>query len=293
VRFLACVVMLTVACGGSQHDTRATRSGDETGATPFVDNKGYEPRSFTDKVSGEGRPVIFIPGLGCPGEMFDGVVKHLAGRVEAHVLTLAGFAGNKPIKGPLAAAVRKDLIRYIRSHRLDKPILVGHSLGGFIAYWVAATAPDLLGGVVVIDAGPALTDNDVETARALRNAWAQAGDDELVAQIHAAYSSMVTDPKKMAPYLEAIGTSDRHTIGDAIYELVRTDLRDQLDKIAAPLLLVLADGSLQTTYKQMVKPIAHKQIVVVPRTKHFVWLDDPVGFDALLDAFLKNHEPKT
>ncbi len=287
---IALLPLLFGACGGPAHETRATHSEDDVGASPFVDNKGYKPRSFTDKISGEGRAVIFIPGLGCPGEMFDGIVKHLDDSVEAHVLTLAGFAGQKPIKGPLAAAVRKDLIRYIRSHRLEKPILVGHSLGGFIAYWVAATAPDLIGGVVVIDAGPALNDNDVETARTLRNAWAQAGDDELVAQIRTAYTSMVTDPKKMEPYLAAIEESDRHTIGDAIYELVRTDLRDQVDKITAPLLLVLADGSLQTLYKQMVRPIPHKQIVVLPRTKHFVWLDDPDAFETQLDAFLKAHE---
>jgi N-formylmaleamate deformylase len=297
MRFLARVAMATlamVACGGGPHDTRATRAADDDATgSPFVDNKGYKAKSFTDAVTGEGRPVIFIPGLGCPGAIFDGIVTHLDGSVEAHVLTLAGFAGNKPVKGPLAAAVRKDLIRYIRSHRLEKPILVGHSLGGFIAYWVAATAPDLIGGVVVIDAGPALNDNDVETARTLRNAWAQAGDDELVAQIRTAYSSMVTDPKRMEPYLEAIGRSDRHTIGDAIYELVRTDLRDQVDQITAPVLLLLADGSLQTLYKQMVKPIPHKQIVVLPRTRHFVWLDDPEGFDAQLDAFLKAHAPKT
>ncbi len=288
-RAIAVIAVVIAACGGAPHDTRGARSADDPADSPFVDNKGYKPKSFTDQITGKGRPVIFIPGLGCPGEMFDGVVKHLDGGVEAHVLTLAGFAGNKPIKGPLAAAVRKDLIRYIRSHRLEKPILVGHSLGGFVAYWVAITAPDLIGGVVVIDAGPALNDNDVETARTLRNAWAQAGDDELVEQIRTAYSSMVTNPKTMEPYLEAIGESDRHAIGDAIYELVRTDLRDQVEKITAPFLLVLADGGLQTLYKQMVKPIPHKQIVVLPKTKHFVWLDDPDAFEAQLDAFLKAH----
>lgn len=264
---------------------------DDTGDdnTPFIDNKGYKPRSFSDEISGEGRPVIFIPGLGCPGDVFEDVVKHLDGKVESHVLTLAGFAGKKPIKGALAAAVRKDLVRYIRSHRLQSPIIVGHSMGGFIAYWLAATAPDLIGGVIVIDAGPALGDNDDETAHNLRNMWAQAGDDDLPAQIRTAYSSMTTDPKRIEPYLEAIAESDRHTIGDAIFELVKTDLRDKVSAIKAPLLLVLADGSLQNLYRTMVKTIPDKKIVVLPKTRHFVWLDDPDGFDALLDGFLKAH----
>lgn len=290
MRWLACLASLALACGSPPAPRHADATGDDDDdATPFIDTKGYEPRSFHDAVTGKGRPVIFIPGLGCPGSVFDAVVAHLDGKVEAHVLTLAGFAGEKPTKPPLAKAVRKDLVRYIRSRRLDHPIIVGHSLGGFIAYWLAATAPDLIGGVVVIDAGPALGDNDPETAHALRNMWAQAGDDELVDQVRTAYSSMTTDPKRMEPYLPAIAKSDRHAIGDAIYELVRTDLRDKISAIKAPFLLVLADGGLQNIYKAMVKPIADKQIVVVPKTRHFVWLDDPDAFDALLDKFLAAH----
>ena len=293
MRWLACVALIA-ACGSAPapkhaQDHDADDANDDDGATPFIDTKGYKPRSFHDAVTGKGRPVIFIPGLGCPGSVFDDVVAHLDGKVESHVLTLAGFAGEKPTKPPLAKAVRKDLVRYIRSHRLDHPIIVGHSMGGFIAYWLAATAPDLIGGVIVIDAGPALGDNDPETARTLRNMWAQAGDDELVDQVRTAYSSMTTEPKRMEPYLPAIAKSDRHAIGDAIYELVKTDLRDKIGAIEALFLLVLADGGLQNIYKAMVKPIANKQIVVVPKTRHFVWLDDPDAFDALLDKFLADH----
>ncbi|MEO6775031.1 MAG: alpha/beta hydrolase [Kofleriaceae bacterium] len=289
MRFLAWLALI-VACGSTPAPKHAHDGdgGDDDGS-PFIDDKDYRPRSFHDAVTGKGRPVIFIPGLGCPGAVFDDVVAHLDGKVEAHVLTLAGFAGEKPTKPPLAAAVRKDLVRYIRSRRLDHPIIVGHSMGGFIAYWLAATAPDLIGGVIVIDAGPALGDNDPETAHELRNMWAQAGDAALIEQVRTAYSSMTTDPKRIEPYLPAIARSDRHAIGDAIYELVTTDLRGKIAAIKAPFLLVLADGGLQNLYKAMVKPIADKKIVVVPNTRHFVWLDDPAAFDALLDQFLADH----
>ncbi|HEX4449581.1 MAG TPA: alpha/beta hydrolase [Kofleriaceae bacterium] len=264
---------------------------DDSASAPFADSAHYKPTSFHVDVSGDGRPVIFIPGLGCPGSMWDATVAHLAGKVEAHVLTLAGFAGEKPTKPPLAATVRKELVRYIRAHKLDKPIIVGHSMGGFIAYWLAETAPDLIGGVIVVDAGPALAADaaDSETAHVLRNAWAQAGDDELPDQVRTAYTSMVGDPKEIEPYLEAITKSDRQTMGDAIYELVTTDLRDQLAAIRAPLLLVLADGGYQQLYRTMVKPVPNHDIVVIPKTHHFVMLDDPNAFDAALDKFLAEH----
>ena len=278
------LLVLLVACGGSPKHARD--SGDD-GADPFVD-RASKPKSFTVVVTGEGRPVIFIPGLGCPGAMFDATVEHLHG-VQAHVLTLAGFAGTKPVKPPLAATVRKELVHYIHSHHLEKPIVVGHSMGGFIAYWLAATAPDLIGGVIVVDAGPALADNDLETAKSLRNMWAQAGDDELPQQVNAAYSSMTTDPKRIAPYLDAIAKSDRQTMGDAIFELVTTSVADKVDKITAPLLLVLADGGYQGMYKQQVASVPHHEVVVLPHTRHFVFFDDPAGWYRVIDKFLAEH----
>jgi N-formylmaleamate deformylase len=279
---LAALLLVLVACGGKAHP-----ASDEGGDDPFVDRES-KPRSFTVVVHGEGRPVIFIPGLGCPGEMWDATVEHLSG-VQSHVLTLAGFAGTKPIKPPLAATVRKELVRYIHSHHLEKPIVIGHSMGGFIAYWLAATAPDLLGGVVVVDAGPALADNDVETANTLRNMWAQAGDDELPQQVRAAYTSMTTDPRRIEPYLAAIAKSDRQTMGDAIYELVTTSVSDKVARITAPLLLVLADGGYQQMYKQQAAPVPHHEVVVLPHTRHFVFFDDPTGWYKVIDKFLAEH----
>jgi pimeloyl-ACP methyl ester carboxylesterase len=289
MRVLPCLVVLA-ACGATPKHGGTAEPTDDESSGPFVAAKGFKPKSFSDHITGEGRAVIFIPGLGCPGEMWDDTVAHFDGKIEAHVLTLAGFAGKKPVKPPLSATVRKELVRYIRSRKLDHPIIVGHSMGGFIAYWLAASAPDLVGPVVVVDAGPAIGDNDVETARTLRNMWAQAGDDELPEQVKTAYSSMTTDPKHIAPYLDAISQSDRQSIGDAIYELVTTDLRDKVAAIKAPLLLVLADGGLQTLYKTMAQPVPDHEVVVLPKTRHFVMLDDPEAFYSALDKFFAAHE---
>ncbi|NVB82816.1 MAG: alpha/beta hydrolase [Kofleriaceae bacterium] len=273
------LALAAIACGGAQNQPAKDDDG------PFVNRAGFKPTSFTVEVHGEGRPIIFIPGLGCPGDVFDDIVDHLGDRYESHVLTLAGFAGVPAIRPPLAAKVRHEIIRYIRSNKLEAPIIVGHSMGGFIAYWLAVTAPDAIGGIVVIDAGPGL-EGDSEDARLLRNTWAQAGDDELPIQIRNVFTSMTRHPKRIEPYLADIARSDRQAIGDAIYELVKTDVSDQVDTISVPSLIVLADGGLQNRYKKQVADIPGHQVVVIPKTGHFVWLDDLDGFDRALDKFL-------
>jgi pimeloyl-ACP methyl ester carboxylesterase len=112
------------------------------------------------ETTGRGRPLIFIPGFACPGSFWDGTVAHLDGNVEAHVLTLAGVGGQPPIASPSLATVIDELARYIVHNDLVRPVIVGHSLGGTMALWLAETIADL-GGIIDIEGTaflPALND---------------------------------------------------------------------------------------------------------------------------------------
>jgi pimeloyl-ACP methyl ester carboxylesterase len=284
MRWLALAVAVCLGCTKPPPSLVEPSDG-----VPFLDDGNYKPKSFGVKVSGSGRPIIFIPGLGCPGEMWDDTVEHLGDGYQTHVLTLSGFAGRPRISGPLSATVRKELVRYIRSRRLKDPIIVGHSLGGFIAYWLAATAPELVGGVIVVDAGPALSDTDQETAKELRNLWTAADDDDFEGQVRNLFNGMISDPKRLAPFMDAVAQSDRRALGDAIYEVITTDLRDDVSKIRAPVLVVLADGGLQQMIKAQVASIPDHEVKVIPHAHHFVMLDDPKGFFKVVDAFLDAH----
>lgn len=293
VGLVLAVAVTASACGGSTPAPAgpgAEDGGDEEEDEddgddgPFVYRRGFEPTAFVVEVRGEGRPVIFIPGVACPGSVWTDTVDRLDG-VQAHVVTLAGFAGTKPTRPPLLAKTRHELVRYIRSNRLKDPIIVGHSLGGFIAYWLAATAPDVVAGLVVVDAGPKYFANDA-SARRLRNTWAQAGDDELPRQVRRVFQYMARNRARMEPFIAQIAKSDRQTIGDAVYELVKLDIREQVRSITAPVLLVLADGSLKHRYRKQAEGIEDLEIVVVPKTGHFVMFDAPEAFVRTLTTFI-------
>jgi len=279
-------------CGGSRPPegiprNRSAAAGD---GEPFATAADFAPVAFSVAVKGHGRPVIFIPGLGCPGAVWDTTVAHLGDGYESHVLTVAGFAGTAAIAEPLSAAVRRDLTRYIRSRHLHDPIIVGHSMGGFIAYWIASYHPELVGPVIVVDASPALS-GDLDEARALRARWKNASDDEFTEGMRAAYTAMTSFPKKLAPVIEAVTRSDRRAIGDAIYEMVTTDLTDRVNDITAPVLVIAADGSYQTRIRTQIETIPDHTMIVLPRTRHFVMVDDPEGFFKAIDRFLVEHPP--
>jgi pimeloyl-ACP methyl ester carboxylesterase len=291
MRALGLLTVLGVACGGPAAQGAAEDPAPRAArGSPFVDRKDFRPKAFGVELRGRGHPIIFIPGLGSPGEVWAGTVRHLEPDHECHVLTLSGFAGRPPIDEPLSAAVRRDLTRYIRSRRLERPIIVGHSMGGFIALWLAASFPENIGPVIVVDAGPALS-GDLEAAQRLRARWVQASDEEFAVQAKHMYAGMASSPKRLDAISTLAAKSDRRTIGDAIYEMVLTDLTDRMPELRAPVLFVLADGAFQHRIRKQVEGVRSKQIVVVPRARHFVMIDAPKLFLEAVDAFLAAHPP--
>lgn len=99
------VLVVVAACGGAPPPAAAGASGAAS-AEPTRPAPAFTPTSFGVEVSGAGRPVILIPGLGCPGSIWSATVAHLAPTAQIHVLTLSGFAGRPPINLPLVATVR-------------------------------------------------------------------------------------------------------------------------------------------------------------------------------------------
>ena len=280
----------------------------QTGATNATDRPQLQAdtlHAFVAERHGRGRPVILIPGLASSGRVWDGTVRRYAGSHELHVLTLAGFAGVPPIEAPRFLDAQRDaIIQYIRDRRLERPVLVGHSLGAFLAFSVASTAPDLVGPVVAVDGVPFLTtlgdstltpDQVRPRAEMVRAAYAGLTPDQMEMQGRAAAVGMVTDPSHVSMVARWSRDSDPTTVGKAVVEMMTTDLRDSVAAIRTPVLLVAATGFARTpeqragavaTYQRQIRRVPDGRVVAAERARHFVMLDDPGFLYGLLDGVL-------
>jgi N-formylmaleamate deformylase len=269
-------------------------------ATPAAPASTFSPTAFSVKVTGTGRPVLFIPGLASPGSVWDGAVAHLAGHVQAHVLTLAGFAGQPPIAPPFMQQVHDQIVEYIRANHLEHPIVVGHSLGGVMSLWLAETDPDVA-GIVDVDgfpflagaADPSVTaDQAAAQAKDLHDQMAAMKPDQLAAQMKQFLAGMISKPDDLQRMADAAAKSDAGTIATAFSELIAKDLRPDLAKITIPVTIVAATDSvapqekLQAAWHAQVDAIPHVDLEFVGSAKHFVMLDQPDVFYSLLDKAL-------
>lgn len=264
------------------------------------------PAPFQVKVTGHGRPMILIPGLGSSGEVWDGTVEHFKDRFECHVLTLAGFAGVPRVPAPMLDRIRDGIAEYIRAERLDRPVIAGHSLGGFLALAVASRYPALPGKLVIVDAYPFL-------AGAADPKATIAGAKGISAQVKAYMGAMTQDQyerytrsgvatREMVESesdferIVAWGlASDRTAVADAMAEMYAADLRDEIAKIKSPALVMgtwigfkqytdraRTEANLRAQYAKL----AGARIEMTDTARHFVMWDDPEWMFKLMDEFL-------
>jgi pimeloyl-ACP methyl ester carboxylesterase len=266
--------------------------------------------SFAVQIVGHGTPMLLIPGLTCGGDIWKTTVEHFKDRYECHVLTLAGFAGQPAIDAPMLDTIRKDIVSYIREKKLVRPVIVGHSLGGFLALWIAATNPDMVGSVVSVDGVtflPALLDPNatLESAKAsaeiMRQMMAGQTSEQFATQNEMFLSTMITDPRNVELIAPICAKSDPKAVGLAMYEMMTTDLRNEVARIKRPVLLIGSGSSITSPemektvaarYEAQVAKIPNHKVVLAVKAKHFIMLDDPTFLFSAMDDFLKTPAAK-
>lgn len=260
--------------------------------------------SFAVKVEGTGRPMILVPGFVSSGEVWTDVVAHYKTKYECHVLTLAGFAG-VPASNPTSLRrVRDEIVEYIRAKKLDRPVLVGHSLGGFMVMWVASAAPELTGPVISVEGVPFLSAliNAGTTAEAVRPQAEQVQKyyltvtaEQIAASNRLAFASMMSDASRVEAATKW-GATDGPAAGAMVAEIMTTDIRTDVARIKSPLLLIGAGKRVSASPEQMqqarqsyeaqVARVPVHEVVFAENALHFVMYDDLPFLLRTMDGFL-------
>ena len=272
--------------------------------TTVADNPAAHP-NFSVRVVGKGAPMLLIPGLTCPGAVWDETVARYQKQYQCHIVSLAGFGGAAAPASTdsLLRNVRDQLLTYIQTQKLNKPVVVGHSLGGFMALWLSTTRPEALGPLVIVDSLPFLAamqnpDMTVAMARPMAASMRQQMTGQMpVAMARQMSATMMTDTARISQATRWSLASDPATVGQAMYDLYTTDLRAELGRIRQPVLVLGAWAAYKDygSTKESTKAIFERQYASLPNRRvemseagrHFLMWDDTAWFFQQTDAFLK------
>ncbi|MGA9275809.1 alpha/beta fold hydrolase [Ilumatobacter sp.] len=147
--------------------------------------------------SGSGPAIVLLHGLGMDAHTWDACAALLAERFTVVAVDLPGH-GESPCPDDPAAFTRDAALADLDDvlDTLDGPVvLVGHSLGGYLALAHAATRPEATRGIVVLNTGPGYRDAEKRAGwneRSRRNAH-RFGVPERVAALNLQEDSVVMD----------------------------------------------------------------------------------------------------
>ncbi|GAB60578.1 alpha/beta fold hydrolase [Rheinheimera nanhaiensis] len=264
--------------------------------------------SFSVEVIGTGKPVLMIPGLMSDARVWRPTAEALASDYQLHLISIAGFAGKPAIEGDLLPKVKQELLQYIAQHQLQRPAIVGHSLGAFMAFNLASSAPDSIGTIIAVDGLPYLApvfsrSNDTTAqmmqgqAAFLRQQYQQMSTEQLTAMTAQGLFMQASSDAHQQLVLSMATASDPKATGQALYELLTTDLRAAVSAITSKVLLLGATGALssdaeraqaQQLYQQQLAGIAHATLEFHPQARHFIMLDQPDWLTAKIATALKD-----
>ncbi|HYG29535.1 MAG TPA: alpha/beta hydrolase [Allosphingosinicella sp.] len=257
-------------------------------------------------VRGEGPDVVLIPGLSSSPAVWESTIAALPG-YRYHVVHVAGFAGRPAganASGPVVAPVAEEIARYIAEAGLERPALVGHSLGGSLAMMVAARHPELVSRLMVVDmapflgtlfGGPAATAESIRPVAAqLRTAIASSAGDARRVQIEQTIAGMVATESMRPQAVADSVASDPVVSGQAMYDIISTDLRPELPRIRVPLTVLwvhppgapVGEEQMGAFYRASFAATPQARIVHIPDSRHFIMWDAPEAFRRELAAFL-------
>ncbi|MCE3602494.1 alpha/beta hydrolase [Massilia sp. P8910] len=254
-----------------------------------------------------GRPLILIPGLASGSWVWQGTARQLMGDYTVYIVTLPGFDGRAPAPGKQMEAAQRALAQLIDTRKLVKPVLVGHSLGGVLALSLAAQMPERIAGVVSIDGLPVFPGAEDLTARQ-REQMAQSLARRMAPADQRAFAAQQQDYMRgtgvldMARADELAKLSARSDPGAMLHYMAETfamDLRPQLPKITAPVLLIapyfepdaiqheLTEATKKTYYASLIEAAPKAQVVTVSPARHFAMFDQPERVNEAIRTFLK------
>ena len=267
----------------------------------------------SDRISvtaeGSGPDVILIPGMTSSPSAWRATNATIPG-YRYHYVQVKGFAGTPPEAnadgGPVAVPVAEEIARYIVEGKLERPAVIGHSMGGTMAMILAARHPGSVSKIMVVDqvpfmgvmfGPPGTTAESVRpTADAILARFKASTPEESDKRIVEASAGMVRNPAHRRTVIAEGLASDRTVTRNAFHELIVTDLRPELAKITVPATVLyvtpagvpLSDAQIDAVYAASYSSLKEAKLVRIPESAHFIMADNPERYRSEMKAFLLN-----
>jgi pimeloyl-ACP methyl ester carboxylesterase len=243
------------------------------------------------EVFGRGRPVLFLHGWLGSWRYWFPTMEVVAEQFRTYSFDFWGFGGSQRKQTRESIQAYSDqVIRFMDALGVERVTLVGHSMGGMVALKTALSYPDRIQRVATVGApinGDSLswllklTDQPVFADAFARLPW-------LRRSLFRFFLGETSDPHVHEVIDDSVKSS-ANTLRYAVSSMWRTDLRPELQRLRVPALIVHGgrDDIVHPNQADLFNEVAMAEVVMMPRSRHFPFLDEAELFNDMLLRFLK------
>ncbi len=187
------------------------------------------------EVHGEGRPMILLHGGLGSGEMFGPTLPTLAEKHQVIAPDLQAHGRTADIDRPIDFRLMADDIAALIDHLgLEKPDVVGYSLGGGVAFFTASKYPEKVGKLVIASANIRRDAIPAEMLAQQGQVNASAAEFLKDTPMYELYNRVAPRPEDFPRLLDKMGESMSKDF----------DLTEEVRALTVPTLIVAADADM-------------------------------------------------
>ncbi len=251
-----------------------------------------DPVVLCCEISGDGPPLILVPGLGDTVWVWRHLIPVIQQRSRVLAAELRGHGRSASPAGPYTAGeMAGDLFRLAEELGIFRPTLIAQGFGARLALLLAIERPGFAAGLVLIGA---------ETGPPQSAAAAEMRDHAARGDLGAAYKSrkeIIPAPRGMSPKERAEhhriflrNTPTGYAAACAAVEGAPS-LTERLGEIDCPVLALAGerDKARHADARRLTELISDCSAAIIDGAGHFVQLDAPESFQVVLEDFLGEH----
>ncbi|MDQ2180694.1 alpha/beta fold hydrolase [Marinifilum sp. D714] len=241
--------------------------------------------SIQVEVVGQGEPVLLLPGFTCPGEVWLETVEKISQNRECHIVTYAGFGDVPAIDSSWLQTVKKDIDQYIRKNGFSRLSIVGHSMGGTLALWLASEKQFDIEKLLIIDALPCMgammipnySSDKISYDTQYNNNLLKMNDEEFRGMAMNMAVFMSKSASKHQQIVDWMIKADRKTYVYGYTDLLKLDLREDIKNIESQVVILAAanpsKSMVEGVYNNQFAALKSKEIVYIENSAHFIMFD--------------------
>lgn len=247
------------------------------------------------EVNGKGQPLLFIHGLGASARSWELQVQEFSKTYQVITFDLRGHGQSDKPLGPYSISMfASDTAGLLKTLGIASAHVVGISLGGCIAFQLAADSPALVKTMVIVNSVPEMI---VRTFKDKLTVWQRfaivrlLGMRRLGEVLSKRLFPKAEHASLRATFVEHWAENDPRAYWNAMRTLIGWSVKDRLGSIKCPTLFITADQDYTPVVlkEEYAKLMPNAQLLVIPDSHHATPVEHPEKFNEALMAFLIKH----